>query len=245
MDVVDDVFISERIHPRFGTGEDLSLFVPGGLVLVSDGVGQVEATEVTFNLTTTIGTRLIRPVNTDLARDIQLGITTLGSDAAVQEFQLHRCVGEAETTFRGAIFGVVAPRTASEGEFVFLVDRVIFGNGQVIGTEAAQIQTYGVPGITGVEVKSGLNGGMAQVGLVFAFFLGCSRVTIDALTITLEVEQTAGQFGVFNEGFIGLAVFRAHHILSCQRHTGGDQSGYHSGTQSGALEDHFFHFYCS
>ena len=120
VDIVDDVFVSERIHPCFGAGEDLGLFVPGGFVLIRDGVGQIETANVAFDLTTTIGARLIGPVHTDLARYIQLGVTTFGGDAAIQELQLQGCVGEAEATLRRTIFVVVAPGTASEGEFVFL-----------------------------------------------------------------------------------------------------------------------------
>ncbi|MNZ89071.1 hypothetical protein D3C78_1079750 [compost metagenome] len=79
---------------------------------------------------------------------------------------------------------------------------------------------------------------MAQVGVVFAIL---TRTGLDAITLTLEVEQAACQLAFVDEGFIGLAIFRAHHVLSRGCHAGGEQRRNHGGTQRGALEDHFFH----
>ncbi|MNF76679.1 hypothetical protein D3C84_587990 [compost metagenome] len=80
---------------------------------------------------------------------------------------------------------------------------------------------------------------MAQVGVVLAILTGTG---LYAVTLTLEVEQAAGQLAFIEEGLVGFAVFRAHHVLGGQCHSGGEQRRNHSGTQRGALEDHFFHF---
>lgn len=79
---------------------------------------------------------------------------------------------------------------------------------------------------------------MAQVGVVFAIL---TRTGLDAITLTLEVEQATGELAFVDEGAVGLAVFRAHHVLSGERHARCDQCRDHGSTQRGALEDHFFH----
>jgi len=164
------------------------------------------------------------------------------------ELEFQGGVGEAEAVLGDAVT-TGTPLVAPEGEFVLFVDAVALVDGQVIGAEAAQVDTHHVPGIAGVEVQGRLGGGMAQVGVVFAI-LGWHILALIVVmgifclftvTLALEVEETAGDFGILGERLVGLAVLGAHHVLGCERHARGDQCGDHGGTQGGALEDHFFH----
>ncbi|MNP07444.1 hypothetical protein D3C76_994660 [compost metagenome] len=96
VDVVDLVRIGEGIAGiGAALGEAGGVLEPGRLVLIGDGVGQVEAAEVAFDLATAVGTGLIGPVDAEDAGYIELGVTTLGGDS-VTELEFQGGGGEAE-----------------------------------------------------------------------------------------------------------------------------------------------------